>query len=81
MKTNELKKGDYVLLSSGWYATIMDNKRGNIRMAEVEGIHKELGSVYAHDIVSVVRPNGALVPIDHTPAQVKLASTVGSLFQ
>lgn len=41
-----------IRLANGWYATMMDNKRGNIRLAEVEGIVKEIGSIYAHDIIS-----------------------------
>jgi hypothetical protein len=51
MKTNDLKKGARVRLSSGWYATLMDNKKGNIRLAEVEGRVTEIGSIYSHDIV------------------------------
>jgi hypothetical protein len=31
-----------------------DNRKGNIRLAEVEGDFTETGSVYAHDIVSVL---------------------------
>jgi hypothetical protein len=54
MTTNEIKKGTRFLLKNGWYATMADNRRGNIRMAEVEGDYTETGSVYAHDIVSVL---------------------------
>ena len=50
MLTNELKKGDRVQLWNGWYATIEDNQRGNTRMATVEGLYTETGSVYAWDI-------------------------------
>lgn len=55
MKTNELKKGDQVVLICGWKATVMDNKKGNIRFAEVFSPftpEEELGSIYAWDIAS-----------------------------
>ena len=54
MTTNEIKKGTRFLLRNGWYATMADNRKGNIRMATVEGDYTETGSVYAHDIVSVL---------------------------
>lgn len=75
MQTNDLKKGDRVILRNGWYATIMDNKKGNTRFCDVEGFERELGSVYSHDIVAVVKPGGQ-VRIAHTPAQEKLRRTV-----
>ena len=54
MTTNEIKKGTRFRLRNGWYATMADNRKGNIRMATVEGDYTETGSVYAHDIVSVL---------------------------
>jgi len=51
IKTNELKKGAKVVLrGTQWNATIMDNKKGNVRMAEVQGICLDIGSIYMHDI-------------------------------
>lgn len=50
MLANDLKKGDVVWLKNGWRATIMDNRRGNIRLATVEGFVTETGSIYAWDI-------------------------------
>lgn len=73
MKTNDLRKGDRVLLRNGWYATVMDNKKGNIRLCEVEGRYRDIGSVYAHDIVRCVSENSN---IEHTPAQLKLKATL-----
>ena len=58
MKTNDLKKGARVRLSNGWYATLMDNKKGNIRLAEVEGNVTEIGSIYSHDILEYRDANG-----------------------
>ena len=54
MKTNDIKKGMRFRLRNGWFATMADNRKGNIRMATVEGDYTETGSVYAHDIVSVL---------------------------
>ena len=62
MLTNDIKKGTRVRLKNGWYATIMDNKKGNIRMAEVEGYYTEIGSIYAHDIQVVFTDNGWVKP-------------------
>ena len=82
MKTNDLKKGDRVRLANGWYATIADNMKGNTRMADVEGLYHEIGSVYSHDIVEVRRVNTDLrgdahwVNIEHTPAQLNLRKLV-----
>jgi hypothetical protein len=76
MKTNDLKKGDRVLLNNGWYATIADNKKGNIRMAEVEGLYTETGSVYSHEIgfyiPSTSFGDGPRVQLEHTDKQLKL---------
>lgn len=75
VKTNDLKKGARVLLANGWYATIADNARGNVRVATVEGFVTETGSVYAHDIVKA-EIAGAWVPINHTDKQVEMKNRV-----
>jgi preprotein translocase subunit YajC len=54
MLANDLKKGDRIVMTNGWAATIEDNKRGNIRMATVEGYATEMGSIYIWDIQGVV---------------------------
>jgi hypothetical protein len=56
--TNELKKGTRIKLKNGWYATLMDNKKGNIRLAEVEGIFTEIGSIYASEIAAYELESG-----------------------
>ena len=71
MKTNDLKKGDKVRLRNGWYATLKDNLRGNIRLATVEGIVTETGSIYSHDIVAKVESDDREVPIEHTTSQLE----------
>ena len=79
MTTNDLKKGTRIRLRNGWYATLMDNARGNIRLADVEGIYREIGSVYAHDIMAA-EVNGAWVNVTHTDKQNKSRGVVNSLF-
>jgi hypothetical protein len=76
MFTNELKKGTRVLLRNGWYATLEDNMKGNIRLATVEGYVTEMGSVYSHDIVRYRDANGIWGAVQHTPAQEKLRARV-----
>lgn len=79
MTTNDLRRGDRVRLRSGWYATIEDDKRGNTRLARVEGFVTEVGSVYSHDVVAHIRADGSEVAIEHTPAQLKLQKRVSFL--
>lgn len=76
MKTNDLKKGAKVKLACGWFATIADNAKGQTRMATVEGFVTEMGSVYSHDIASTL-VDGQWIPIEHTPAQLKLKKIAG----
>lgn len=70
MKTNDLKKGMRVRLMNGWDATIQDNKRGNIRMATVDGHFTETGSIYAWDIAYLYSDQG-MIKIVLTEAQKK----------
>jgi len=75
--TNDLKKGDMVILRSGWKARIEDNKKGSIRLCTVYGTFTEMGSVYAFDIKAKIE-NGSITPISHTAKQLKLKDTVDS---
>jgi|TARA_R100000742_G_C4187544_1_gene20673 hypothetical protein len=57
MKTiepNDIKKGTVGYQKNGWKFEMMDNKKGNIRMAKVYGYATEIGSIYAHDIDYVI---------------------------
>ncbi len=81
MTTNDLKKGDRVKLRNGWFATIEDNKKGNTRVATVEGDFTEIGSVYSHDVMFYVSPQGVFTTIEHTDAQKKLKDATNLLFQ
>jgi hypothetical protein len=76
IKTNEIRKGVRIKLRCGWEADMADNARGTIRMCKVYGHETEIGSVYAHDIMSV-QVNGTWQPVEHTPAQSKLRRMTG----
>jgi hypothetical protein len=89
MKTNDLKKGNWVLLRNGWHGEVLDNKKGNTRIVDVYGDYHEAGSVYSHDIVAYANgPDSGFdksdrcsfkwfSDIQHTPEQVKLRNLVG----
>ena len=51
MKTNDIKKGMVVELRNGWFGIMADNMKGNTRMVDVNGLYREIGSVYSHDII------------------------------
>ena len=81
MKTNDLKKGTRIRLRNGFYATLMDSKKGNTRLADVEGIYREIGSVYSHDIVSAKSlAHDGWLPVEYTPAQQALRETIAGVF-
>ena len=76
MLANDLKKGDVVRITgTGWRATIEDNKKGVTRMARVEGIATETGSIYIHDIAYMEHPDGP-EPIEYTRAQAKQIAAI-----
>lgn len=80
MLANDIKKGaKLVLRGTGWTATMADNKKGVIRMCDVEGIHREMGSVYAWDIAEVLNPaTGQWEKVELSDAQKKQMANVKS---
>jgi len=76
--TNNLKRGARVMLANGWEADIMDNMKGNTRLARVYGVYDEVGSVYSHDIIKTLI-NGEWFDIQHTPQQIKLKSQLSKM--
>ena len=68
MLANDMKKGQTGTQVNGWKFEIMDNMRGNIRLAKVYGFETEIGSIYVHDIDTVDMPD------------VKLFSSIYSVF-
>jgi hypothetical protein len=76
MLANDMKKGTIVRLSStGWRATIMDNKKGLVRTMDVEGLFREMGAVYVQDIAYVETPDGP-EPLELSPTQAKNAARI-----
>lgn len=75
VKTNDLKKGTWVMLRNGWKARIEDNKKGNTRICTVIGFETEMGSVYSHDIVAA-KIDDNIFAIEHTPAQLAMLKRV-----
>ena len=61
--TNDLKKGDLVMLRNGWQARIADNRKGDTRLCTVYGFETEMGSVYSHDIMCAT--NIPLLPVQY----------------
>ena len=53
--SNDIKEGDCLFLYNCWYAEMLDNARGNIRIANVHGDFTEAGSIYVWDIDKVAR--------------------------
>ena len=78
MKTNDIKKGMRIKMANGWYGTMMDNMRGNTRMAEIEGFETEIGSVYSHDIECVIIDNKTIM-VEHSPAQLHFKQQIDTL--
>lgn len=79
MQSNQIKKGDLLLLKNGWKAVMFDNKKGNIRMAEVDGLYKEIGSIYVWDI-DCVKVGTEWVSVDLTERQIKAQQIVSRIF-
>tara|TARA_Y100000034_G_scaffold25948_1_gene30989 strand:+ start:1420 stop:1656 length:237 start_codon:yes stop_codon:yes gene_type:complete len=71
-----MRKGQTGTQVNGWKFEIMDNMKGNIRLAKVYGFETEIGSIYIHDIASVDMPDGNTEPIEFTPAQAKKAAQI-----
>ena len=63
IEPNDVKKGDIGYLKNGWKFEMMDNKKGNIRMAMVHGDFPEMGSIYTHDI-AFIEKDGDDVPVN-----------------
>lgn len=79
MQANDIKKGDHLLLKNGWKAVMFDNKKGNIRMAEVDGLYKEIGSIYVWDI-DCVKVGTEWVSVDLTEKQIKAQQVINRIF-
>ena len=76
--SNEMKKGDLILQANGWYGEILDNMKGNIRVANIHGYFTEAGSIYVWDINNIVK-DGKLYNLKLTDKQVKDKTRVESI--
>ena len=73
IKTNDIRKGWRVQQYNGWFGTMMDNRKGNIRSVLVEGIYTEQGDIYAHQIRRAQDPaTGQWHAIEFTNSQLSL---------
>ena len=68
--SNEMKKGDLIVQANGWYGEILDNMKGNTRVANIHGYFTEAGSIYVWDITNIVK-DGKLYNLKLTDKQVK----------
>ena len=68
--TNDIKDGDVFVQRNGWVGEMVDNMRGNTRIANIHGFCTEAGSIYVWDICQVAK-GGKLREIQLTPKQVK----------
>lgn len=68
--SNDIKDGDVFIQNNGWVGEMVDNQRGNTRIANIHGFCTEAGSIYVWDIVQVAK-DGVLRSIKLTPKQEK----------
>jgi len=69
--SNNIKKGDIIKeIGLEWYGEILDNRRGNIRIANIYGIYTEIGSIYIWDIDKVCK-DGKIYTLKLTKKQMK----------
>ena len=79
MYQNDMKKGQVgYLKDTGWKFEIMDNKKGNIRLAKVYGLYTELGSIYTSDIAGLI-VGGQYELLEQTQNQAKNSARVADL--
>lgn len=71
MLSNDIKKGDRIVLRNGWEAEMMDNAKGVVRMARVHGFETEIGSIYMYDVAVVETASGSWEPVKFTDGQRK----------
>lgn len=79
MLVNDVKKGMRITMANGCNGTMYDNKKGNIRTAEIEGVYTEIGSVYAKDIRKVLNPaTNQWERVELSPKQIQQAAAIRS---
>lgn len=68
--SNDIKDGDVFVQNNGWVGEMVDNMRGNTRVANIHGYFEETGSVYVWHISQVAK-DGVLRKLKLTPKQEK----------
>lgn len=76
--SNDIKKGDLIRETNGWYGEIIDNLRGNTRCANIHGDCTEAGSIYVWDIAEVCK-GGLVYHIKLTDKQKKARKMVSAM--
>jgi hypothetical protein len=76
--SNDMKKGDLILETHGWYGEIIDNLKGNARCANIHGFCEEAGSIYVWDITEVCK-SGLVYSIKLTDNQKKNRKMVSAM--
>ena len=76
--SNDIKKGDLILETNGWYGEVMDNLKGNTRCANIHGFCEEAGSIYVWDIEQVCK-GGLVYNIKLTDKQKKNRQMVSAM--
>jgi len=79
VRTNDIKKGQRIQQRNGWYGTMFDNRKGNLRCVEVEDAFTEIGDIYAHEIARAQDANGIWHPIELTESQLKLRAQLAAM--
>ena len=79
MLSNDMKKGMKVIMRGGWKGTIMNNRKGNLRMVEVQGFCTDTGDNYVWNIARVEVEPGKWEDVELTDKQKKARSMVKAM--
>jgi len=78
--SNDIKKGDFIQELNGWYGEIIDNMKGNTRVANIHGYFTEAGSIYVWDIATICK-DGKLYCIKLTNKQKKDRDRINTIME
>jgi len=75
--SNDIKEGDVFVQTNGWVGEMVDNMKGNTRVANIHGFFTEAFCIYVWDISQVAK-DGVLRDIKLTPKQWKDKERISS---
>ena len=78
--SNDMKKGDFIQEHNCWYGEIIDNMKGNTRVANIHGYFTEAGSIYVWDIATICK-DGKLYCIKLTNKQKKDRDRINTIME